>query len=132
MNQSWPPAVSPESRIAEDVGVQQPGGHPDLALEPVGADGGGELGVEHLERDLAAIPQVGHQHDARHSAPAELAAERVAVGQVGLELGAELGLHLSILAPEAVVGVKENFCPPTDASYISPPFAMVTIATPLR
>jgi hypothetical protein len=27
---------------------------------------------------------------------------------------------------------KESFCPPTDASYMSPPSAMVTMATPSR
>ena len=28
------------------------------------------------------------------------------------------------------IGLYENFCPPTEASYINPPLAMVTIATP--
>jgi hypothetical protein len=29
-------------------------------------------------------------------------------------------------------GWKDSFCPPTDASYMSPPSAIVTMATPLR
>ena len=36
----------------------QPGGESDLALEPLGAERGGELGVEHLERDRAVVLEV--------------------------------------------------------------------------
>ena len=36
---------------AEDVGMLEVGGDPDLAEEPVGAERGGELGPEHLDRD---------------------------------------------------------------------------------
>lgn len=28
-------------------------------------------------------------------------------------------------------GLKPNFCPPIEASYMRPPFAMVNMATPL-
>ena len=38
----------------QDVGMLEPGGELDLALEPLGAEGDGELGKEHLERDLAS------------------------------------------------------------------------------
>ena len=33
----------------------EPRGELDLALEPLGAERGGELGVQHLERDLAVV-----------------------------------------------------------------------------
>ena len=59
----------------------QPGGEPDLAQEPLGAERGGELGVQHLERDLAVVLEVVREVDRGHAAAAELALERVAVGQ---------------------------------------------------
>ena len=59
----------------------EPGGEPDLALEAVGAEGGGELGVQHLQRDRAVVPEVVGQVDGRHAAAAELALDRVAVIQ---------------------------------------------------
>ena len=59
----------------------QPGGELDLALEPLGAERGGELGVEHLERDRPVVPQVLGQVDRGHAAPAELALEPVAIRQ---------------------------------------------------
>ena len=36
----------------------QPGGHADLALEPLGAEGGRDLRVEHLQRDQAIVLEV--------------------------------------------------------------------------
>ena len=69
----------------EDVGVLQPGGEPDLAQEALRAERGGELGVQHLERDLAVVLEVVREIDRGHAPAAELALERVAVGQGGLE-----------------------------------------------
>ena len=69
------------------------GGHPDLALEPLGAERGGELGVEHLERDRAVVLEVARQEDRRHPAAAELPLEGVVGAEPGLELGAEVGHH---------------------------------------
>ena len=117
--------------------MPETGGDADLALEAVGADGGGELGVQHLERHELVALEVARQHHARHPAAAEIAVERVAVGEARLELLAELGLHAASPRRQATrayfpIGVYENFCPPTDASYMSPPFAIVTIATPFR
>ena len=68
----------------------QPGGQPDLALEPLGAERGGQLGVEHLERDRAVVAEVLRQVDGGHAAAPELALEPVAVGEGGLERGAEI------------------------------------------
>ena len=70
----------------EDVGVLQPRGQPDLALEPLRSEGGGELGVEHLEGDGAVVAEVADEVHRRHAAAAELTLESVAVREGGLEL----------------------------------------------
>ena len=59
----------------------QPGGELDLALEPLGAERGGQLGVEHLERDRPVVPEVLGEVDRGHAAAAELALEPVAIRQ---------------------------------------------------
>ena len=63
----------------------------DLGQEPLGADHGGELGAEHLERDLAVVAEVLGQVDGGHAAGAELALEAVAVGEGGLEAAEQFG-----------------------------------------
>src|SRR5688572_29194949 len=70
----------------------EPAGHPDLAPEAVGAEGGAQVGVEQLEGDGSAGAVVG-QEDGGHSAAAELALDGVAAGEGGLEQGAEVGLQ---------------------------------------
>ena len=45
----------------------EPGGEPDLALEALGAERGGELGVEHLERDRPVVPEVAGEVDRGHA-----------------------------------------------------------------
>ena len=64
----------------------QPGGEPDLALEALGAERRGQLGMEHLERDRTVVPEVAGEIDRGHAAAAELALEHVAGGQRCLEL----------------------------------------------
>ena len=59
----------------------QPGGEADLALEALGPERGGQLGVEHLERHRPVVPEVLGEIDRGHAAAPELALERVAVGQ---------------------------------------------------
>ena len=59
----------------------QPGGEPDLPLEPLGAERRGELRMEQLERDRAVVLEVLGQPDRGHAAAAELAVERVALPQ---------------------------------------------------
>ncbi len=39
----------------------QPGRHPDLALEALRAERGGKVGLEHLERDRAVVPEIVRQ-----------------------------------------------------------------------
>jgi hypothetical protein len=51
-------------------------GHSDFSEEALRAARGGELGIEHLERDLA-IPLVPDQVDRRHPATAKLAVDAV-------------------------------------------------------
>ena len=89
VNQSWPARLA---RVVdgEDVGVLQPGGELDLALEPLGAERGGELGEEHLEGDRAVVPEVLGQVDRGHAAAAELALEPVAVRQAACKLLAQV------------------------------------------
>ena len=59
----------------------QPGGQPDLALKPLGPEGGGELGVEHLQGDRAVVAQVPDEVYRRHPAAAQLALDRVSLGE---------------------------------------------------
>ena len=68
----------------------QVGGGLDLAEEPLGADHGGELGPQHLDRDLAVVLEVLGEVDGGHAALAELALDAVAVGQRGGEAGSGL------------------------------------------
>ena len=59
----------------------QVGGVLDLAEEALGAEDGRELGAEDLEGDLAVVLQVVGAVDGGHAAAAELALDRVAVGE---------------------------------------------------
>ena len=70
----------------EDVRVGEAGGELDLAEEPVGADGGREVGAEDLEGDLAVVAEVLGQEDDGHPALTQLALEIVAAGEAGGEL----------------------------------------------
>ncbi len=63
----------------EDVGMLQPRGDPDLALEPLGAERGNQVGIQHLEGDRSLVPEIRRQKHDRHSAATELALERVSV-----------------------------------------------------
>ena len=57
----------------------------DLGEKAIGADDGGELGAQHLHRDLAIVLQIVREIDGGHSAGAELVLETVAIGQRGDE-----------------------------------------------
>ena len=71
----------------EDVRVLQRRGGLDLPHEPLGAEDGGELGLQHLERHLAVVLQVLRQVDGGHAPLAQLPLDAVAVGQGGGEAG---------------------------------------------
>ena len=104
------PALRP-SRSAvehgEDVRVLQPRGEPDLALEPLGAERHGELGVQDLERDRTVVPKIVHEVDGRHAAAAELALDPVAPGQVRLQ-----GLQLGHVVAVAKLRMRRKIRPP--------------------
>ena len=60
-------------------------GRLDLAQEALGAERGGELGAQDLDRDLAVVPEVLGEVDRGHAARAELALDPVAVGERRVE-----------------------------------------------
>ncbi len=63
----------------------QIGRRPDLGEEPLGADHGGQLRLQHLDRDLAVVLEVLGQVHRGHAAGPELALDAVAVGEGGGE-----------------------------------------------
>ena len=64
----------------EDVRVIELRRDAHLLEEPVGADDGGEIGAEHLERDVAIVLEIAREVDGRHSSGAELATDPIASG----------------------------------------------------
>ncbi len=67
------------------------GGEMDLSGEALRAEGGGELGVKHFDRDRPVVPEVAAEPDGGHPAAAELALEGIAVSQAIAEQGHRLG-----------------------------------------
>ena len=59
----------------------------DLAQEPIDAEHGAELRLEHLEGDTTLVPEVARDVDGRHAARADLPLDEVATGQRAGELG---------------------------------------------
>ncbi len=57
----------------------------DLDGEPLGAEHGGELRLEHLDRDLAIVLEVRGEVDGGHAAGAQLPLDSVAVGERGTQ-----------------------------------------------
>jgi hypothetical protein len=72
--------------------VLEIGGELDLLEEPLRADDGGQLGVQHLDGDVAVVLEVLGEVHRGHAARAELALEAVAVGEGGGE-----AVHLEAL-----------------------------------
>jgi hypothetical protein len=62
-------------------GCWRPCGEPDLAQEALGPDRVRQLGVQHLEGDLALVLEVASEMDGGHAAAPELALDAVAIGQ---------------------------------------------------
>jgi hypothetical protein len=73
--------VLPRVVHPQDVGVLEPGGEPDLALEAFGAERDGEIAVEDLERHRAIVAAVVREVHRGHAAAAELALDAVALGE---------------------------------------------------
>jgi hypothetical protein len=63
------------------VRVVEPRGDLDLREKSVRADGGGEVGAEHLECDIAIVLDVASQVDRRHSPCADSALDAIPSGQ---------------------------------------------------
>jgi hypothetical protein len=84
------PEAGPSSRAAgqssaiehrQNQGMMESGGDPDLPFESGSAEGDRELGAEHLECDMAVVPQVPREVDRGHAAAAQLTLDRVAVAK---------------------------------------------------
>jgi len=71
----------------QDMGMGEPGGDPDLAGEPFGAEQRAQLRPEDFERHLAVMLEVIGQIDGGHPAPPELPLHCVAARQSGGESG---------------------------------------------
>jgi hypothetical protein len=65
----------------QNVGVGELGRDLDLAEEALWPDGTGHLGLEHLDGDRAAVPQIFGKVYRSHPAAAEFALDHVAVAQ---------------------------------------------------
>ena len=65
----------------------QPGGEADLALEALGAERGGELWAEDLERHRTVVTEIARQVDRGHAPAAELTLDRVPALQGGAQFG---------------------------------------------
>ncbi len=69
----------------------------DLALEPLGAEGRGQFGMEHLERDGAIVAEIPGEIDRRHAAATELTLDGVAPAEASLQLISDRGQGLMAL-----------------------------------
>ena len=78
-----------------DVGVLEAGGELDLTEEPLGADRGGEIRLEDLDRDRTPMLDVLGQEDRGHPPLADLAFEGVVTGEMGGERVEQVG-HLGV------------------------------------
>jgi hypothetical protein len=110
----------------EDVRVLQIGGDLDLGEEPPAAEQGGELGVEHLDGDLAAVPQVLGEVDDGHAALADLSVETVALGERDLQTVEQLGHGLAGVGEERKMGAGKAARQP--ARLFTPTYASSVVA----
>ena len=60
-------------------------GEPDLTQEAFGAEGRGQLRSQYFDRDLPPVLEILGKVDHRHPTATELALNRVATGEGGLE-----------------------------------------------
>src|SRR5437763_13478905 len=65
----------------KDVRMLQARRGPDLDDESLGSEHRRQLGLEHLDRDLAIVLEVVGEIDRRHAALAQLALDAVAIGE---------------------------------------------------
>jgi hypothetical protein len=71
--------------------MAEPGSGLDLQQEALDGDCGGELGMEHLERDRAVVAEVAGKVHRGHAAVSELALKGIAapesIGEEGRDVG---------------------------------------------
>jgi hypothetical protein len=60
-------------------------GDSNLAQKSVGANNGGELGTQHLDRDVPFVLEIRRAEDDRHPTLTELARECVALAEARLQ-----------------------------------------------
>ena len=89
------------ARIAhwDDASVMHERRQPNLAGESVHADGSGQLGVQHLDRDRPIVAAIARQPDGGHPASAELALDLVAVRECRLQPVAHEGCRMGSRPP---------------------------------
>ena len=75
----------------QDVGVVEASGNLDLSEEPLRAERAGELGLQHLDGDETMVLPVLGEVDGCHPPVAELALDRVPVGEGSLQTGEQIG-----------------------------------------
>ena len=63
----------------------QPGGDLHLGKEPLCAEGGGKFRAQHLDGDVAIMPDVVREVDGCHPARTEFPHDAVSVGKCGRE-----------------------------------------------
>ncbi len=81
----------------EDVGVLEPRSCPDLRKKAVAAQRGTQVGVQHLDGDIAFVADVVREVDRGHAALTEFALDAVAIGQRGGEACESLS-HRALVA----------------------------------
>jgi hypothetical protein len=69
----------------------QPDSQPDLALEPLRAQGCSDLGMEQLERHWPVVAQVAREVYGGHTATPELALDDVAITECCYQRGVDCG-----------------------------------------
>ena len=87
--------------------------------EPLGAEHGGELGLEDLERDLAVVLEVLGEVDGGHAALAQLALDAVAVGEGGGEASRASAQSSATCPASFARQLARTSCPTIDACEAS-------------
>ncbi len=82
----------------QNVWVMQAGGDLDLVQESRCANFGGEVGTEHLDRDLSLVLQIVGEEHGRHSALSEFPLEPISVGDCNAEAIEQI--RRSVLQPQ--------------------------------
>src|SRR6185436_10822873 len=76
----------------------------DFAQETLGAECGAQVGMQHLDGDLAVVPKIAGQVHRRHAALTQLPLDAVAVGQCSGEPGLGIAHAVPRLAGKTTVG----------------------------